>query len=176
MSCPCCQYHAEPPGWSYNQFHQLFQNQNFGGFPNQMFMPQTGMPANSMPVGGPPTNFPFGSSTQLPMLQGNFAQPPAMGGDRQEQGHPPVFISQGFGNTGPPHGDGGDTQFNSGQFNQGSSSFRGGKRHHPAWWPSFPWPTWWLAPQIGVLMLCRCVILTIVGIKFSMRFPVYSKS
>jgi H/ACA ribonucleoprotein complex non-core subunit NAF1 len=57
------------------QFQQPFQNQNFGGFPNQMpipfpqFMPQTGMPPNSMPFGGPPMNSPFGASTQLPMGQ-----------------------------------------------------------------------------------------------------------
>jgi H/ACA ribonucleoprotein complex non-core subunit NAF1 len=118
-----------------NQFQQQFQNQNFGGFPNQMpipfpqFMPHTRMPANSMPFDGPPMNFPFGASTQLPMGQGNFALSPAMGGDRQEQGHPPAFNSQGYGNTGPPHGDGG-MEFNSGQFNQGSLPFRGGSRHH----------------------------------------------
>lgn len=123
-----------------NQFQQQFQNQNFGGFPNQMpmpfpqFMPQTGMPANPMLFGGPPMNSPFGAANQLPMGQGNFGQPPAMGGDRQEQGHPPGFLNtQGFGNPAPTHGDGGDQQptpFNFGQFNQGSSSFRGGRRPH----------------------------------------------
>ncbi|XP_062181147.1 H/ACA ribonucleoprotein complex non-core subunit NAF1-like [Phragmites australis] len=117
-----------------NQFRQQFQNQNFGGFPNQMampfpqFMPQTGVPANPMPFGGPPVNSPFGSAPQVPMGQGNFGQPPHMAGDRQEQGHPPGFPanSQGFANLAQPHGDGEQppAQFHSGKLNQGSSSFR----------------------------------------------------
>ncbi|KAK3138342.1 hypothetical protein QOZ80_5AG0367570 [Eleusine coracana subsp. coracana] len=122
-----------------NQFQQQFQNQNFSGFPNQLpmpfpqFLPQTRMPANPMLFGGPPMNSPFGAASQLPMGQGNFGQPPAMSGDRQEQGHSSGLLnSQGFGSPAPTHGDGDQqpTQFNSGQFNQGSSSFRGGRRHH----------------------------------------------
>ncbi|XP_062231802.1 H/ACA ribonucleoprotein complex non-core subunit NAF1-like [Phragmites australis] len=116
-----------------------FQNQNFGGFPNQMlmpfpqFMPQTVMPANPLTFGGgPPVNSPFGPPPLLPMGQGNFGQPPHMAGDRQEQGHPPPGFppnSQGFGNLAQPHGDGEHSpmQLNSGQFNRGSSSFRGRK-------------------------------------------------
>ncbi|KAL6618971.1 hypothetical protein ACP70R_034110 [Stipagrostis hirtigluma subsp. patula] len=104
-----------------NQFQQQFQNQNFGGFPNQMpmpfpqFMPQIGMPANPMPFGGPPMNSLFGPAPQVPM----------------EPGHPPSpgfpANSQGFANLTQSHGDGvqGPAQFNSGQFNQGSSSSRG---------------------------------------------------
>ncbi|KAL6839230.1 hypothetical protein ACP4OV_030902 [Aristida adscensionis] len=118
-----------------NQFQQQFQNQNFGGFPNQMpmpftqFMPQTGMPANPMPFGGgPPMNSPFGAAPQVPMGQGNIGQHPHMAGNRQEPGQSPGFPpnSHGF----APHGDGGEqasTQFNSGPFNQGSSSSRGGR-------------------------------------------------
>ncbi|OEL37012.1 hypothetical protein BAE44_0001971 [Dichanthelium oligosanthes] len=121
-----------------SQFQQQFQNQNFGSFPNQMpmpfpqFMPQTGMPANQLPFGGPLAgNSPFGAAPQMPMAQGNFGQmPPHMAsGNRQEQGHRPAG-SQGFTNLAQPHGDGAEhspPQFSSGQFHQGSSSFRGGR-------------------------------------------------
>ncbi|CAL4908961.1 unnamed protein product [Urochloa decumbens] len=124
-----------------NQFQQQLQNQNFGGFPNQMpmpfpqFMPQTGMPTNQLPFRGPPVgNSPFGAAPQMPMGQGNFGQPPPHmpSGNRQEQGSRPGFPadSQGFTNLAQPHGDGTEhspQQFSSGQFNQGSSSFRGGR-------------------------------------------------
>jgi H/ACA ribonucleoprotein complex non-core subunit NAF1 len=131
-----------------NQFQQQLQNQNFGGFPNQMpmpfpqFMPQTGMPANQLPFtnqlpfgGGPPVgNSPFGAAPQMPMGQGSFSQPPPYmaSGNRQEQGARPGFPadSQGFTNPVQPHGDGSEhspPQFSSGQFNQGSPSFRGGR-------------------------------------------------
>ncbi|WVZ99135.1 hypothetical protein U9M48_044481 [Paspalum notatum var. saurae] len=118
-----------------NQLQQQFQNQNFSGFPNQMqmpfpqFMPQTGMPGNPTPFGGGPPvmNSPFGPAPQMPMGQGNFGQP-----SRQEHGQRPGFLanSQGIANPAQPHGDGGELsppQFNSGQFSQGSSSFRGGR-------------------------------------------------
>jgi len=127
-----------------NQFQQQMQNQNFGGFPNQMpmpfrqFMPQTGMPANQLPFGGGPPvgNSLFGAAPQMPMGQGNFGQPPPLmaSGNRQEQGLPrPGFPddSRGFTNPAQPHGDGPEhspLQFSSGQFNQGSSSFRGGRQ------------------------------------------------
>jgi H/ACA ribonucleoprotein complex non-core subunit NAF1 len=118
-----------------NQFQQQFQNQHFGGFPNQMqmpfpqFMPHTGMPANQVTFGGPPMNSPFGAAPQLPLGQGNFGQPSNIGA---EQRHPPGFLhSQGLGNRASPHGDGNQqpTQFNSGQFNQRTSSFHGGRSH-----------------------------------------------
>ncbi|KAF8719339.1 hypothetical protein HU200_024042 [Digitaria exilis] len=116
-----------------NQFQQQFQNQNFGGFPNQMpfpqFMPPTGMPANQLPFAGGPQvgNSPFGAVPQMPMGQGNFGQPPPhlVSGNRQEHGPRP-----GFANPAQPHGDGEHSpqQFSSGQFNHGSSSFRGGRQ------------------------------------------------
>jgi H/ACA ribonucleoprotein complex non-core subunit NAF1 len=118
-----------------NQFQQQFQNQHFGGFPNQMpmpflqFMPHTRMPANQMPFGVPPMNSPFGAAPQLPLRQGNFGQPSNIGA---EQGHAPGFLNpQGLGNRGSPHGDGikQPTQFNSGQFNQRTMSFHGGRSH-----------------------------------------------
>ncbi|KAJ1263545.1 hypothetical protein BS78_09G193600 [Paspalum vaginatum] len=119
-----------------NQLQQQFQNQNFGGFPNQMqmpfpqFMPQTGMPGNPTPFGGGPPvmNSPFGPAPQMPMGQGNFGQPA-----RQEHGQRPGFLanSQGIANPAQPCTDGGGEhsplQFSSGQFSQGSSSFRGGR-------------------------------------------------
>jgi H/ACA ribonucleoprotein complex non-core subunit NAF1 len=128
-----------------NQFQQQMQNQNFGGFLNQMpmpfpqFMPQTGMPANQLPFGGGPPagNSLFGAAPQMPMGQGNFGQlPPHMAsGNRQEQGPRPGLPNdpRGFTNPAQPHGDGAEhspPQFSSGQFNQGSSSFRGGRPQH----------------------------------------------
>ncbi|TKW26475.1 hypothetical protein SEVIR_3G192400v4 [Setaria viridis] len=125
-----------------NQFQQQLQNQNFGGFPNQMpmpfpqFMPQTRMPANQLPFGGGPPvgNYSFGAAPQMPMGLGNFCQPPPhmASGNRHEQGPRPGFPadSPGFPNQAQPHGDGAELsppQFNSGQFNQGSPPFRGGR-------------------------------------------------
>uniref|UniRef100_A0A0D9WIC2 H/ACA ribonucleoprotein complex non-core subunit NAF1 n=1 Tax=Leersia perrieri TaxID=77586 RepID=A0A0D9WIC2_9ORYZ len=118
-----------------NQYQQQFQNQNFGGFLNQMpipppqFMPQGGMPSNPMAFGGPTMtsiNPPFGSPSQLPVDQGNLGQQfPHMAGNTLQQGPPAGFPSgQGFGQPAPPHGDGEQPpmQFSSGQFNQGNSS------------------------------------------------------
>ncbi|KAI4962811.1 hypothetical protein ZWY2020_025299 [Hordeum vulgare] len=61
-----------------NQYQQHYQNQNFGGFLNGMPMtltqliPQSGMPVNPMPFGGPPLNPSFGPISELGMGQGNF--------------------------------------------------------------------------------------------------------
>ncbi|KAL5203317.1 hypothetical protein ABZP36_014269 [Zizania latifolia] len=118
-----------------SQYQQQFQNQNFGGFLNQMpipspqFMPQGGMPSNPMVFGRPPMNHPFGPPPQLPMDRSNFGRPPPhMAGNTLEQGPPAGFPNgQGFGYPTPAQGDGEQPpmQFSSGQFNQGSPPFRG---------------------------------------------------
>uniref|UniRef100_J3M8N3 H/ACA ribonucleoprotein complex non-core subunit NAF1 n=1 Tax=Oryza brachyantha TaxID=4533 RepID=J3M8N3_ORYBR len=114
-----------------SQYQQQLQNQNFGGFLNQMsvpppqFMSQGGMPSNPMAFGVPPINPPFGPPPQLPMNQGNFGQ--HMAGTTLQQGPPSGFPSgQGFGHPAPTQGDGEQPpmQFSSGQSNQGPS-FRG---------------------------------------------------
>ncbi|KAG8068137.1 hypothetical protein GUJ93_ZPchr0005g15343 [Zizania palustris] len=124
-----------------SQYQQQFQNQNFGGFLNQMpipspqFMSQGGMPSNPMAFGRPQMNHhPFGPPPQLPMDRTNFGRPPPhMSGHTMEQGPPAGFPNgQGFGYPTPPQQPQGDgeqppMQFSSGRFNQGSSPFRGGR-------------------------------------------------
>uniref|UniRef100_A0A8R7UU24 H/ACA ribonucleoprotein complex non-core subunit NAF1 n=2 Tax=Triticum urartu TaxID=4572 RepID=A0A8R7UU24_TRIUA len=115
-----------------NQYRQHYQNQNFGGFLNGIpmiptqFIPQSGMPVNPMPFGGPQVNPPFGPTSELGMGQGNFGNLGYLAGD-QGLPHPGLPNAQGYGRLPSSHGGGGQRpmQFNSGQFNQGSSSLSG---------------------------------------------------
>jgi H/ACA ribonucleoprotein complex non-core subunit NAF1 len=112
------------------QYQQQYHNQSFGGFPNGMpiaptqFMPQSVMPANPMPFGGPPINPPFGPTSELGMGQGNSYNLQHLAGNQGQM--PP-----GLPNVQGSHGDGGQypMQSNSGQFNQGNSSFSGRPQH-----------------------------------------------
>ena len=119
-----------------SQYQQQYHNQGFGGFPNGMpiaptqFMPQSRMPANQMPFGGPPVNPPFGPTSGSGMGQGNSYNLGHLAGN-QGQMPPGLPNTQGYGSLPPSHVDGGQypMQFNSGQFNQGNSSFGGRPQH-----------------------------------------------
>ncbi|CAM0945238.1 unnamed protein product [Alopecurus aequalis] len=126
-----------------SQYQQHYHNQGFGGFPNGMpiaptqFMPQSRMPANPMPFGGPPVNPLFGPTFGSGMGQGNSYNLGHLAGN-QGQMPPGLPNTQGYGSLPPSHGDGSQypTRFNSGQLNQGNSSFCGrpphqGGRHSP---------------------------------------------
>ncbi|KAM0843666.1 hypothetical protein ACQ4PT_057554 [Festuca glaucescens] len=123
-----------------NQYQQNYHSQSFGGFLNGMpmaptqFMPQSRMPANPMPFGGPPVNPPFGPTSELGMGQGNSYNLQHLAGN-QGQMPPGLPNTQGYGSLPPSHGDGGQSpmQFSSGQFNQGNSSFSGRPQHQGGW-------------------------------------------
>ncbi|XP_047077431.1 H/ACA ribonucleoprotein complex non-core subunit NAF1-like [Lolium rigidum] len=117
-----------------NQYQQNYQNQSFGGFPNGMpmaptqFMPQSRMPANPMPFGGPPVNPPFGPASEFGMGQANPYNVQHLAGN-QGQMPPGLPNTQGYGSLPLSHGDGGQypMQFSSGQFNHGNPQNQGGR-------------------------------------------------